>query len=457
MKNSTIIPTIILLLTVLFTSSCKKWVDQDLNVDPNRPTDVTVTALLPVAQAGMGYTAGGDVKYAASIWMQQMAGGANQPLAYDRYVFTQSDVDNVWTYGLYSGPMMDCYQIIEKANAEGSPYYSGIAKVMMAYQLGCVTDLWGSAPYSEAFQGNANLKPGYDSQQEIYPFLINLLDAAIADFSLGADENFRLPGGDDLIYGGDVTLWTRATYALKARYALHLSKRNPNAYAEALVALANAFSSNDQDFEFTFGSAYSENSPLFQFNDQRTFDIVTGANLVDSLVARNDPRLPLLVDSTDGYIGSHAGEGDGWALIGPYYASPNSPVPFISYVECKFIEAEALLPTDAISAATAFNDAVKASLAKFGVSDSLFEATWAAETGATLTLQKIIEQKYYALCYQLEVYNDWRRTGFPVLQKSNISAISEIPRRYPYPTSERLYNSENVPNVTLTTRVWWDE
>lgn len=442
---------------MVFTGSCKKWIDQDINVDPNNPSDVTLAVLLPSAEAGAGYATGGDLKYGASIWMQQMAGGANQPLAYDRYVFTQSDVDNVWKWNMYAGAMMDCHDMIIKAEAQKCPYYGGMAKVLMAYLLGCTTDLWGSVPYSEAFQGVDNLTPAYDSQETIYATLNTLLDGAIADFAKTEADNLVLPGGEDLIYGGDISTWNMAAHALKARYALHLSKRNgAAAYTAALAELADAFTSNAEDFEFTFGSSSNENNPLFQFNDQRTYDIVTGANLVDSLVARADPRLPLLIDGTDGYVGTHPGQADGWSLIGPYYASPNSPVPFISYVECKFIEAEALLPTDANAAATAFNDAVKASLAKFGVSDPAWEAIWAAETGATITLEKIIQQKYYALCFQLEVYNDWRRTGFPVLQPAPNGVLSEIPRRYPYPTSEKLYNGDNMPDVSLTTHVWWD-
>jgi hypothetical protein len=448
----------ILLLMMIVAGSCKKWIDPDMNVDPNKPSKASLNVLLPSAEAGAGYALGGDGKFAASIWMQQMAGGANQPLAYDRYVYTQGDVDNIWKYGLYAGPMMDCYTMIKMADEQGCPYYRGMAKVLMVNLLGTVTDLWGDAPYSAAFQGADNLQPAYDSQQTLYATMNSMLDAAIADFATAEADNALIPGGDDFIYSGDVTLWTKAAYALKARYALHLSKKDAStAYANALTALTNAFAANSEDFEFYFGDATNENNPLFQFNDQRGGDIVTGAALVDSLVARNDPRLPLLIDGSGGYSGSHAGEADGTSLIGPYYASPNSPVPFISYVECKFIEAEALLPTDPAAAATAYNDAVKASLAKFGVSDAAWEAIWANETGATITLEKIIQQKYYALAFQIEVYNDYRRTGFPVLTPAAQGVFPQIPRRYPYPSSEVNYNTVNVPSVTLLTKVWWDQ
>ena len=101
--------------------------------------------------------------------------------------------------------------------------------------------------------------------------------------------------------------------------------------------------------------------------------------------------------------------------MGPYYGSINSPVELITYVEMKFIEAEAALPTDAARAATAYNDAVLASLAKHGVTDATFEANFASETAATITLEKIIDQKYTALYSSHEVWTDWRRTGLPSL------------------------------------------
>ncbi|MEI6122351.1 MAG: SusD/RagB family nutrient-binding outer membrane lipoprotein [Bacteroidota bacterium] len=458
MKNYKIkvIGTLILLMVVI--SSCKKWMDPEYNKDPGRPSDVSLALLTPGTQVGLGYAVGGDLKYAASMWMQQLAGGANQPLAYDRYTFTQSDVDNVWKYAMYSGPMVDMKKMMDKAKSEGSPWYAGIAKVEMAYSIGCITDLWNDAPYSEAFQGDANLTPKYDTQSAIYDAIFALLNDAIADFNQPATANISFPGGDDFIYGGDITLWTKAAYSLEARYYLHKSKRDVSAYANALTALANGFTSNAEDMQAPFGNSTNENNPMYQFMFvDRPGDIVIGAKLIDGMITTGDPRFDKLVDTAGGGTGSHPGAADGFAYPGPFWASANSPVPFMSYVELKFIEAEAKLGTsDAPGAATAFNDAVKASLAKMGVTNLTWEALYANETGSTITLEKIIGQKYFALCYQLEVYNDWRRTGFPVLVPATNSTMSTIPRRYPYPTSERLYNGANMPIATIADRVWWD-
>jgi hypothetical protein len=67
-------------------------------------------------------------------------------------------------------------------------------------------------------------------------------------------------------------------------------------------------------------------------------------------------------------------------------------------------------------------------------------------------------QKYLGLFMQVEVFNDWRRTGIPSLTTSADNVTNDIiPRRYPYPISERLENPKNYPaEVKITDRVWWD-
>ena len=68
-------------------------------------------------------------------------------------------------------------------------------------------------------------------------------------------------------------------------------------------------------------------------------------------------------------------------------------------------------------------------------------------------VQNIIEAKYIALFMQTEAFNDFRRTGFPVLVPT---AGALVPVRFPYCTDERLYNTANVPTgITTDTPVWW--
>jgi hypothetical protein len=222
----------------------------------------------------------------------------------------------------------------------------------------------------------------------------------------------------DLIYGGDIDNWTSAAKSLKLRYALHLSKRNGYEPVKVILDAGGFIESSAVDMTFTFGTAANEWNPRYQFDSDRG-DIRAGKVIVDMMLATSDPRLPLYFDkgTASNYIGVAAGTAgpanSSW--VGSGFASQDSPLDLITYAEVKFIEAEVLFQTgDPGGAATAYNAAVKASLAQHGVSSPSWEAANASETAA-ITLQKIIEGKYVANFLSSEVFVDYRRTGYPVI------------------------------------------
>ena len=131
----------------------------------------------------------------------------------------------------------------------------------------------------------------------------------------------------------------------------------------------------------------------------------------------------------------------------------------VTYFEAKFIEAEANLRLgNADEAATAYNDAVKASvLFVTGASDPQFEAQFANENGASITLDKIMTQKYVAMFTQPEAWADWRRTSIPALTANPNGDVAGIPRRFPTCRSERNYNSNAVVVSDILQPVWWDQ
>ncbi len=81
-----------------------------------------------------------------------------------------------------------------------------------------------------------------------------------------------------------------------------------------------------------------------------------------------------------------------------------------------------------------------------------------AVINGTNAYERIMTEKNIANYLSLETYNDWRRTGFPVLTKVQNAFTSDIPRKWLYPSSELLNNSSNVPYPAnnLMARVWWD-
>jgi len=440
MKKRYLIKLGVILLLAVFIGSCKKWINPTINQDPDSVVDVPYNLMLPSIEANMGYIIGGmDYRGVTGMWVQYVSGQARQAATQGKnYNLTEADVDNLWN-SIYDGCMMNLTIFITKTG-DANPQARGAGKVLLAYTLGSATDVWGDIPYSEAFLGNTNLKPKYDSQQSIYTVINTLLSDGITDLSTDNSAN-AVPLGsssNDLIYNGNIPKWIAAAHSLRARYAIHLSNKGGVDYSAILADCAAGISSNGNDFQMPFGTTESNANPIYEFDVQRT-DVAQSATF--TAFAAGDPRLAAF---------------QGTKNFGPFYGSINSPVPFISYVETRFIEAEAQLrqssPAQA-AANAAYDAAVTASLAKFSVTD----ATWLTNnTSGVLgnrNIQNIIEAKYVALFMQEEGFTDFRRTGFPVLDPT---AGSAVPSRYPYATSERLYNSANVPTgITVNTPLWW--
>ncbi len=464
MKNITKIALGFILISVISLTSCKEWIDTDINVDPNNPTDVPVSLLLPSVEAEMAYTMmGNDAVRPTNIWLQYFNGWARQSLTQGRYVYKSSDVNNLWG-AAYQSNLMDLKQIIDKADANNSPHYAGVAKVLTAWDLAFLTDLFGDIPYTEAFLGNDNLAPAYDTQESIYTTVQSLLDAAIADFA--ETESLESPGDDDLFYGGNLDNWTKLAWSLKARYALNLSKVNGSqAYTDALTYAAKGFTSNADNMQFKFNS--SQKSPLFQFMDQRG-DITMASTFIDMLLNDGDNRIFVYSSDGPGSVGGEPGtdEYDGIALPGDYVAAEDATVYLMTYHELKFIEAEALLQTgDNVNADSAYLEgAIASNVLALGDAYGVTEGDvvlwgWYSNINvgdANIDLETIMKQKYIANFGTIQSYNDWRRTGFPTLSPA-ANATADIPRRFPYPQDELDYNSANVPSVDLTNDVWWNQ
>ncbi|HDP76339.1 MAG TPA: SusD/RagB family nutrient-binding outer membrane lipoprotein [Bacteroidales bacterium] len=461
MKRS-YLKNIALALSVVFTVQSCNWVDPDINVDPDSPTDVPMSLILPNVQANLAYDIGGnDIVRPLNIWMQYFNGHSRQSNAQARYIYTPSDVNNLWN-SFYYGSLMDLRKIEEKAEQTNSNHYLGVTYVLQALSLMTLTDLYGDIPWSEALNEGANLNPKPDPQQEIYANVIAMLDRAI---ELLGKPNEGEPLKGDLIFDNDEKKWKDAAYALKARAQLVQSKKNPNAYADVRATLIEGGLSEGDNMTFAFSEAGGCAHPIYQFLDQRG-DINMGKTFVDYLISTNDPRLAFYSNgAVGGVIGSE--EQDGIATVGPYIGSNDSKVWFITYAEQKFMEAEALLPTNPGAAHEAYLKAIEASLVQVGVpnaDDDKWKTNYPAFYDAVrftdpnnLTLEAIINQKYVALFGTMYCYNDWRRTGYPNFLVVPQNAVqNEIPRRYPYSQSEIVYN-ENINPVSINERVWWDE
>ncbi|MEJ5962260.1 SusD/RagB family nutrient-binding outer membrane lipoprotein [Pedobacter immunditicola] len=433
-----------LLIGLMLVPSCKKdYFYDDINVDPSELQDPAPSSLVPGIILSTGYNWGGDASRFSSIFMQQVTGAANQSVLANNYAVSSDDVDNMWTAGLYGGGIMNnANALINIATRENQLHYAALGQVMMAFNLGLATDVWGDVPYTQAFKGIENTQPTYDTQEQIYASIDQLLTSAIT--SLGTEEESPFqPGSEDLLFGGDLEQWLRFAHSLRAKFFLHLAKRDRANYDRALTEAALGFLPGENaEVRFAGTSVTSEN-PWYQFNTQRA-DIGFTGNIYDMMAAASDPRLAVYSDGAEG--------------LGTLYGSNNSSVFLMSYDELKFIEAECHLQksaSDAGAAATAYNEGVRANLSRT-ISNESYAAT-IAKTGANITLADVMTQKYIALFLSPEVWTDWRRTGYPTLVAPEGSSLGgELPRSLPYPSGEQRYNVNAPRNTSLLRRVWWD-
>jgi hypothetical protein len=432
-----------LLLIVVFAASCSKKLDE-AGISPNNTSSVPPSVLLTASEVYVGYSVGGDMARYTGIFDQHIAGADRQFAVYNRYIFSPSEFDNVWQniyLGLYNLKDLSDSAVVRKQYA-----YAGIANILSAYTLGMSSDVWGDLPYSTAFKGQDNItNPAtFDKQADVYNTVQNLLDSGIARLAL--DPGPITPSADDLVYGGDVVKWTKLAYALKARFYLHQRKLDAGAMTKATAALANGFTSSSEDAYLYFGNSSKSANPWYQFFQQRPgYITLLGGTATTQLIATSDPRLAAYVDTAADQLGT-------------FYGNTNSGIQLMTYAEQKFIEAEiAFIGSDKPTAATALNDATKESVSAISGSPAPagWEATYASETAATITLEKIMNQKYLALFLNPESFTDWRRTGFPVLTPNAGTSI-DIPRRFLYPQTEQERNKNTPIGVQLTDKVGWD-
>ncbi len=455
--------------------------------DVNKPSDalsedkVTYKTQLPYIEYQLALMQYSMVRYMDGFYDQQLAnyliGGPD--------THGRASLSGAWS-SYYTRILSNIKVLKRLAIKNNNPHYLGIAQVLEALATQMATDHWGDIPYSEAAMGSENLAPKSDTQQQIYDDLLQLLDEAITNLqSTGVLDE---PGSEDLIYGGDLNKWLKAAYTLEARLHIHLTKRNGNAAAqEALNALQNGFTSFDDDLQVLFDNAIL--NPWYKnvvsSNNTGNYSVLWSEQLIDQMNGTDypftsipyDPRLPRYADNggAPNYVGAENGAGGGGNcdLADDAYFAEDAPVFLLTYMEAKFIEAEAkFLLGDKQGAYDAYIEGITASMDKLGIPSAdrdayLNEASIGFGGDANqLEMKHILKEKNIALVLHPEPYTDMRRYDFdpnifvdltfPQNRSDEIPA-NEWPRRAVYPTSEvqRNPNLDQISEYWLP--VWWDQ
>lgn len=465
-------------LTLLMAVGCSDYLD--INEDPNNPTAAPIEGLMyntTFETTRNTNRVGGTTSFFVQHLASPNPGGASD-------THESASYGTAWSQLYFN--VSNLVTLIEQAEEVDAPYYSGIARVMKAYNLSLLVNMFGDVPYSEAFDPE-NLQPAYDSSEAVYDAILSELNTAISE--LGATESSATPGSDDMIFGGDLAAWTRTAYALQARLLNHYSKLPSYDPQAVLASVENAFTSNDEDFEMEFfdeGTA-SEN-PWYRTAVNNAGLLLGGwlsEQFVDHLNGETygvfDPRIDFITEPVEeefggGYRGTPNGAGRGGdpeqgarsvLAVGSYYASgPTAALEMITYAEMKFVEAEAALALgDQARAYLAYEEGIRAHMEKLGVEQADIDAYWAENTvsvgAANLTIDDIMKEKYVATFLNPETWNDARRYDYQYAEFSlpanhNPELSGEFIRTVRPPDSEVQRNQSNIPTQSLLQRVFWD-
>ena len=387
--------------------------------------------------------------------------------------------NNASTWDALYYALSDLQDLINKSEAEGAQHHLGIGKLLMAYQLGLVADLWGSAPYSEAFLKVNTLQPKFDSEEELFEAQKNLIDEGIANLQQSASAT--LGQNADLIHGNNVQKWIKTGYALQARLLNKISKKPAYNAAAILNSIDKSYQSNGDDAGMRIFNGINPWAQVARNNENLLLDGWLSANFINHLNGTKfgfeDPRIKFITEKAQvgnvyigtvngqGNIGSNSAKDESYISRKSTLTADTSAVTIISFAEIKMLEAEAALrANNRPRAYQAYLAGIRANFNKIGVSTSELNDYLARPSVAVgegnLQLDDIFREKYIITYLNPEAWNDLRRLDYKIKDfKMPVNAkLPTFIRRLAYPSSERAENGNNVPaEVSLDTKLWWDQ
>ncbi|MEQ9438325.1 MAG: SusD/RagB family nutrient-binding outer membrane lipoprotein [Cyclobacteriaceae bacterium] len=472
----------LIIITGLF--ACESIVD-DLNNDPNNPTDASASLLLTSAQLANITIHEAHVARIGGMWSGYFTGVDRQYAGIQVYNINGSSFSQIWQ-NIYYGVFQQANLIETKSEAVNNRLVVGIAKVLKAHAVGAATAGWGDVPLSEVANGEFD-NPAFDAQADVYRGLQTLLDEAIAELESGVGS----VDVADIYFGGDGSKWREAAYTLKAR--LYTENRE---YALAYEAALKGISAAENSMMAPHGGTVGANE-----NTLYTFVARSRAGDMNS----SDAYLTTLLDPTSPTYRGNA-KTDEMARYHYYFiptenarftagTEPNTystslgdslrgfsgqdqAFPLITYAENLLTLAEAGVRTQGFDVGLQHLNAYRAYLNEGGYLDPTYQNTGFAYTYAPYEaadfsaggmanagglsadqalLQEILEERYITFFGQLLGFNDIRRTrqeavGIKLLPNTG----DRLPERFIYGQEEINSNTSTpnpVPDIFVPTPV----
>lgn len=242
---------ILVFFIVLFSSSCGDFTDLEGNLE--NPNEVNPSQLDPNLLLNNIQLEFGDFFYEASetgmelTRMFAMTGGD----AYTR-AYQPQNHDEIWGRG-YQDVINQIDKLLIAVEGKSLFIHAGSAKVMKAYTLLTLVDLFGDVPYSTALKGDiGEFDPTIDKGKDVYEAAIKLLDEAIADLAKPALSKPTR----DIYYNSDAAKWSALarTLKLKSYVNMRVSEAPNNAEISKLLG-EDLVDTGAENFTYKYGTS----------------------------------------------------------------------------------------------------------------------------------------------------------------------------------------------------------
>lgn len=246
------------------TTACNDYMDINESPDRIAVSNLTPNFVLPGAISNSYYVQARRLNLFGGIMMNSVAGNSysyGTPFV-DEYSpnITSAFYADVWDQLFRQ--ISNFQFIIDYSDPSGQySQYKAIAKVMKAYYVQTLTDLWGDMPYSEAFKRELNLTPKYDKGEDIYKASIADIENAI---QLIDGKKGDVPASADIVFKGSMAKWKAFANTLKLRYLVRMSNVTGDMATYRDQKLATLQGASFVDADVTVNPGYSQSSDAQQ-------------------------------------------------------------------------------------------------------------------------------------------------------------------------------------------------
>lgn len=249
-----------LLVTALIgLNSCSDYLDVNENPNEAYNDQLSPKERLAAAETTLHATHSVTLNRFGNLMMNAWAGNIYQYTApFDdemKMNVSSTFYNGIWD-NYYVG-IANLQSIIDTKNAEDQyPSHVAAAKVLKAFYMQTIVDLYNDAPYTEAFKLQSNVNPRYDKGKDIYKALIKEVDDAMVLFA----KNGAIAGNQDPMFAGDLAKWRQFGNLVKLKLIVRLSKTtDPEVIAYRDAALATLPSANGSAFSDYVSSTLTDN------------------------------------------------------------------------------------------------------------------------------------------------------------------------------------------------------